>query len=416
MTDFPHRDLIYGITYRVRPETKNPTIYADFSYNGKRYKFSTKTTDLKQAFIVATKKLNDVQSGKSLKVVTFGDALKSFIQTKRSQDKSPLTIEDYERQGKYCAEFFDHGRTPVAEITSDSIIKLREWRRGYYLYHPRKKKQRKYVRGGKEIKCGRSYNKEVGNRALNKVTGLAVMVIRYAWKNMRCGIAESDLPQHTPLKEKRRESYVTYEELCRLAKYFIDEGNHYYAYLVAFVFFTGARYPSEVNKLEWRDVNLGEGFMIFRNRKTKRTESLDTAVPILPDVENILDRLKEDRGEVKKYEKVFVDDCGKQVKNIRVAFKKAVEACDLDPSLTMYSLRHSAITNWIVNYDMPAKMISEIVGHVDTVMVDRIYSHLKSDENAKAFVRRVKKVDKLNPYKKPAIPSVTSLNRLAGVE
>jgi len=157
--------------------------------------------------------------------------------------------------------------------------------------------------------------------------------------------------------------------------------------------------------------------MVFRDRKTKTTAPLDTAVPILPDVENILSRLREDIGDdYKKYGKVFVDTDGKQIKNIRSSFKKAIEECDLDPELTMYALRHSAITNWIVNYDMPAKMISEIVGHVDTVMVDRIYSHLKKNENAKSFLRRVKKVDRLNPKKKVAISPVNDLFRLVGLE
>ncbi len=243
------------------------------------------------------------------------------------------------------------------------------------------------------------------------------MVLRHAWKNLKSGIAESDLPIDNPLQEKSRTAFINEEELCKLTEYFLDRHNAYYAYLVAFVFYTGARYPSEVNRLEWRDINLQEGLMIFRNRKTKQTESLDTAVPILPVVENILDRLHEDvGGNPKKSDKVFLDENGKQVGNIRVAFKSAIRECDLDPELTMYSLRHSAITNWIVNYDMPAKMISEIVGHVDTVMVDRIYSHLKKNENAKAFVRRVRKIDSLNPNKKIAIPSATSLYRLAGIE
>ena len=417
MTELPYTDMMHGITYRVRPETKNPTIYADFHHNGKRYKISTKTADLKQAVIFATKKKNDVVSGKSLKVVTFREALQSFIETKKSQNKSPLTIDDYERQGKYCLEFFDNGRTPVTEIGSDSIIKLREWRKTYYLHHPRKKKQRSYVRAGKQVRCGRMYNTEVGNRALNKTTGLAVMVVRHAWKHMKAGIAESELPYHEPLREKSREVFVTKQELKRITDYFISIDNEYYAYLVAFVFFTGARYPSEVNRLEWRDVNFDEGIMVFLDRKSKRSEPLDTVVPILPDVDHILSRLREEVGDnYKKYSKVFVDKDGRQVKNIRVAFKKAVIECDLDPELTMYSLRHSAITNWIVNYDMPAKMISEIVGHVDTVMVDRIYSHLKKNENAKAFVRRIKKVDSLRPGEPMVITPVTDLYRLTELE
>ena len=162
MTELPYTDMMHGITYFLRPETKNPTIYADFHHNGKRYKFSTKTTDLKQAAIVATQKNNDVQSGRVLKVVTFRDAMKSFIESKRSQGKSPLTIDDYERQGRYCLEFFNNGRTSVTEIDTDSIEKIREWRKSYYLNHPRKKEQKSYLRKGKQIKCGRMYNKEFG--------------------------------------------------------------------------------------------------------------------------------------------------------------------------------------------------------------------------------------------------------------
>ena len=71
---------------------------------------------------------------------------------------------------------------------------------------------------------------------------------------------------------------------------------------------------------------------------------------------------------------------------------------------------------WIPNYDMPAKMISEIVGHVDAVMVDRVYTHLKKNENAKAFIRRIHQVDSQNPKHRVSIPAVNSINRLLGME
>lgn len=60
-------------------------------------------------------------------------------------------------------------------------------------------------------------------------------------------------------------------------------------------------------------------------------------------------------------------------------------------------------------------MILENVGHVDTVMMERIYSHLKQNENAKSFLRRVKKVDRLNPKKRMAISPVIDLFRLVGL-
>ena len=99
-----------------------------------------------------------------------------------------------------------------------------------------------------------------------------------------------------------------------------------------------------------------------------------------------------------------------------MVFKKAIIECDLDPEITMYALRHSAITNWIVNYDMPAKMILEIVGHVDTVMVDRIYSHLKKNENAKSFIRRVRNIDSLRPNEPMVITPPSDLFRVLGLK
>ncbi len=137
--EFPFTDL-NGITYYCRHETKTPTIYARFHLNGKRYKFTTKTTDIKLASLVGNKKYDEIASGRILRKITFRDALDSFLETKKSQGKSPLTIEDYKRQGKYCLEFFNDGKMPITEIGSDLIIKLREWRRSYYLYHPRKNK------------------------------------------------------------------------------------------------------------------------------------------------------------------------------------------------------------------------------------------------------------------------------------
>ncbi len=406
-----HKD-IQGITYYTREETKTPVIYYRFHLNGKRYKYSSKTIDLKEASRVATNRYNDIASGRILKVIPFKVALKSFIQRKKLENRTVLTIEDYERDGKYCVEFFDNGTLPVTEIDSNKLLSLREWRRTYYSHHPRKVKQRSYKRKGKIVKGVKRYNKDISNRTINKTTNMAVMVIRHAWKRMKSGIAESNLPLHEPLEENIRSTFITEEELIKLTRYYFEKGNNLYAFIVAFVFFTGARYPSEVNRLEWRDINLEEGIMTFRNRKSKRkSKSLDTDIPILDQVENALLRLKYDLGrEPLKHEKVFVNEKGKQIKNIRISFKNAVRNCDLDPDLTMYSLRHSAITNWILNYDIPIKMISEIAGHADTVMVDRIYTKIKGSDNAKAVSRRINKVDSLNPRRKHAIPSIEAEN------
>ena len=63
---------------------------------------------------------------------------------------------------------------------------------------------------------------------------------------MKGGIAESELPLHTPLRKKSREVFVTKDELKRITDYLFSIDKEYHTYFVAFAFLQGQGTPQRL--------------------------------------------------------------------------------------------------------------------------------------------------------------------------
>jgi len=82
---------------------------------------------------------------------------------------------------------------------------------------------------------------------------------------------------------------------------------------------------------------------------------------------------------------VFVNDNGVQISNIRKSFKQSIVDCGIKKNLCMYSLRHLYTTRMVKRPDIPLIMISQSLGHKDTSMVNKYYSHLRIEDLVKTF-------------------------------
>jgi len=373
-----YTDVHQKMTYYQR-DTKSPTIYVYFRKNGKTYRFSTGTTSLPDAMEVAGKKKHLVSKGKSIKKTVFKKLLHKYLE----YQKPRVTLGHYqgiERNGKLLVEYFGNRDLNTNPITNKTLIGLEKWRRDYYKKFPEKVEQT-YIRKGKKI-TGRKFNTAVSNRSINSIVKLAVSIMRHAVKNeIVSGIA----PQYTALKENKRESIIDEVQLKTMYDHFLKEDKEFCAFVVVFCFYTGVRYPSESYDLIWKDIDFERKSILIRNRKNK-SKVVNTSVPMLPPTENILRKLEQYQGDKEDKDYVFRTKNGKRIRSITKSFKRAVKELDFDPSLTMYSLRHSFITHLVENYrDIPLKMIADVAGHSDTRMVENVYGHLREDITINAF-------------------------------
>jgi len=61
--------------------------------------------------------------------------------------------------------------------------------------------------------------------------------------------------------------------------------------------------------------------------------------------------------------------------------------CGIEKNLTMYSLRHLFTTRMVRRPDIPIKILSEVLGHKDTTMINKYYSHLRTEDLVNVFQR-----------------------------
>ena len=364
------KDDIQNFTYYTRKGYKKPIIYCYFTIDGKRKRFSTGTTDLKQASIIANEKYRMAVDGKSVKILTFRQVSKEFIKNTKHRVKEK-TLYDYEIVLKYINECI--GNIDISKIDNKTMGEIENFRRNYYKLQP-KKKQQQYKRDGKSIKNGRKWNDQISNRRINLTMRLTISVMRYA--SEQGYITEQSIPKWKKLQEKRRQSWLTEKDFLKLYRYY-EKKNMFYACIIGFCYYSGARIMSEVNRIKWSDVHFDKKFVVIRDRKHKN-KIINTPVPLFPRTIHILEKMKEANEPTKPDDFVFTKN-NRQRKSISKSFATAIKDCKLDKNLTPYSLRHGFATLMIEKYDVPLAFISKIMGHSDTQMLEKVYQHLRDD-------------------------------------
>lgn len=376
----PHKISLYK-------NGNNSNIYYYFRWKNQRYQGSTGSDNIE----ISRNKVNEIffEISKGLrkkgreKTVKFEDVVKKFIDYKEKQDLSPRTINDYKRQSKYLIERFK-GRSLESLCSKTEYLDYGEWRRKYYLTHE-KKRQIIYKRNGKVLK-GRLLE-NVGNVPINRECRLLVNILHFS-KEFLSLLQNVEIPSYKIFPEHRREEILTREEYLKLEEYW-SKKNPFYWYIISFVNNTGIRYPSEMNRIVWADVHLDKSFILIRNRKNKnKSVPVNTPVPLVGRSKEIIEILKS-RENISKEpnDKVFVNNNGIQIKNIRNGFKKSLRECGIDEKLTMYSLRHLFTTRMVRRPDIPIKILSEVLGHKDTTMINKYYSHLRTEDLVNVFQR-----------------------------
>ena len=134
--------------------------------------------------------------------------------------------------------------------------------------------------------------------------------------------------------------------------------------------------------MKWDDIDWQRRQIIVRGNPDTGTKNSETRrVPILPDMENLLTRMKEKLGTVGKEPILQVGNCNE-------ALARACKEIGI-PKLTHHDMRHLFATRCIeAGLDIPT--VSRWLGHKDGgALAMKTYGHLRND-HSQAMAQKVK--------------------------
>jgi integrase len=147
---------------------------------------------------------------------------------------------------------------------------------------------------------------------------------------------------------------------------------------------TGIRPGTEMEGITWGDIDMTRQDHNVRFkvkvRKGKTTKHTGTRTVIARDqIWDCLDELRGRFPDRKPNDKLFRLEDGESTNELGVAFRKALEACDLkdspDGPRTLYSLRHSYITWQLLRRDLRLDILAKQCG-TSVAMIEQHYSHV----------------------------------------
>ena len=137
---------------------------------------------------------------------------------------------------------------------------------------------------------------------------------------------------------------------------------------------------NEVTNLPWSFVDEKAGLIRLPAAYVK--EGKPRTVPILPEMQLILNELKGEQRKVATIgARVFTRN-GRPMKSIRTAFEKARDSAEIS-DLRLHDFRHTAVTRWALA-GIPQAAIMAAAGH-HSVPQNLAYTNLQPDDVKNAF-------------------------------
>lgn len=359
----------------------NENIYYYFTFGKKMYRGSTGKKDLQSSIEEGFKIYSEVSTGKrktgsksSNKFEVVCRKYLEYLEKGKLKKPSERTLSDYKRYSKFLLEKF-RGRE-IDTLCNESVFEdYKIWRKNYYKNHP-KKRQKKYKRNGKEW-LGQVYD-NVGSVPINKDLRLLISILRYS-KTLGL-LQDIQIPHCGMEKEKHGKNTLTDDEFEILREY-MSVNRPFQWLIISFINSTGIRYPSELLRITWKDIDWETPCVWIRNRKNPKGETVDTPFPLfgtgLDVIKTLFSRENIPKG---KDDPVFLNDKGKVVKSIRKCFKTSLEKCGIENDVSLYSFRSRFTTRMCLREDVPVVVLSKLLGHKSTQMVMSHYENLEKDQ------------------------------------
>lgn len=378
--------------------SNSPNYYYYFRHKGVKYQSSCKSSDLNTSKMnvmeICFELIKGLREKGRNKTIKLDDIIKDFLKDKKNIGRKPKTLIEYERQSKYILDWYNETSKGIDINVFFSIDRYKDyqnWRRNYY--DDGGDHFQTYERNGEPI-TGRRLEK-VGNTSLNRECVLLHSILKYGKKHRRI-LKDVEIPEYgreNRLIEKSEiEEKVILKDLDdynKVKKYWMNKDQFIWD-CFSTIFHCGLR-PSELGKIRFADVHLDKGYVDIKNRKSKG-KIINSSVPLVKTSQETFKRLMSRDGIKKgKNDFVFVRDGYEKPYTspyLSKLFKKSVKKIT-GQDMTLHSLRHLFITTYLKK-QIPLKILSNIVGHVDQTMLNKVYSHLDWKDN----VYVVKKLEK----------------------
>ena len=161
---------------------------------------------------------------------------------------------------------------------------------------------------------------------------------------------------------------------------------------------TGMRL-GELLGLQWQDVDLDEAVIrverqwtLLGNLEPPKTKAGVRRIPLGADMLTLFRQLKEQAfalGHAKPEDHVFASKAGTPLRhrNVQVrGFEAARDDAGLPEELSFHSMRH-AFASMAAHRGVPKQVLSEVMGHANVGITDRVYKHLYDRESAEDAFR-----------------------------
>ena len=129
----------------------------------------------------------------------------------------------------------------------------------------------------------------------------------------------------------------------------------------------------ELFQLEWRDIDLKDGFINLRKETTKTRKA--RTIPMLSNIRLAFESLYREAGEVEAKEKIFIG-IKSQANKFSLQFRNICKKLGFQ-DLIVHSLRHTFSTR-ADKYKVGAFAQKDLLGHTKLSMTDR-YTHLSKE-------------------------------------
>lgn len=235
------------------------------------------------------------------------------------------------------------------------------------------------------------------NRVMALLSKMFALAVKWGWR------ADSPVKGIERYQERRRERWLSDDELGRLLHTLSAHPNQRAANAVRFQLLTGARL-GEVLSAEWLEIDFTRGVWIkpSHHTKQKRTEHLPLSGPAL----TLLSGMREQADAREPY--LFPGEAaGKPLQGIKKFWRKVTD----DAGLSDYRLhdnRHTYASH-LVSSGLSLEIIGRLLGHTNPVTTQR-YAHLADDPLRAAAERFGSKMDTLQAAR-PAEGASTSERR-----
>jgi len=374
--------------------------YARFVLYGKWYSKATKEKNLDKAiarahitFMEFKVKAENNLLVKSKRFKDVADRVIKKLQAELDNGGGKVTYRDYiQALNKYHIPYFD--RTYITSIDQESINAFNKWRIEKFKRIPAKSTLLTH------------------NSAMNLVFKEA---IEHKWM-----IAAQVPVLHTKGESGKRRAAFSQEEYDIVYDTILDlVGNsrkektkQIRELLLSYMEFcvnTGIRPGTEMEGITWGDIEMTRQDHNVRFkvkvRKGKTTKHTGTRTVIARDqIWDCLEELRERFPNRRPNDKLFRLEDGETTNELGVAFRKALEECNLkdspDGPRTLYSLRHSYITWQLLRRDLRLDILAKQCG-TSVAMIEQHYSHVvpsmfEEELSGVKFKKQPKKEHKLN--------------------